>query len=77
MEYSPGNVIVRATQTGGEPMKEIEISLNLRMLPKQTDVRWIEAQLLRMPKEVFMGGREEGEEWGRETLRKGEGNDKG
>ena len=36
-------------------MKEIEISFTLRIQPKQTDVHWIEGELLRMREEVFIG----------------------
>jgi len=35
-------------------MKEIELSLTVRILPKQTDVHWIEEDLLRLRPEVFL-----------------------
>jgi hypothetical protein len=36
-------------------MKEIELSFTVRILPKQTDVHWIEGELLRLREEVFLG----------------------
>lgn len=36
-------------------MKEIELSFTIRILPKQTDVHWIEGELLRLREEVFLG----------------------
>jgi len=36
-------------------MKEIELSFTIRILPKQTDVHWIEEELLRIRGEVFLG----------------------
>jgi hypothetical protein len=36
-------------------MKEIELSFAIRILPKQTDVHWIEEELLRIRGEVFLG----------------------
>jgi len=35
-------------------MKEIELSFTVRILPKQTDVHWIEEELLRLRQEVFL-----------------------
>jgi hypothetical protein len=36
-------------------MKEIELSFTIRILPSQTDVHWIEEELLRLREEVFLG----------------------
>lgn len=36
-------------------MKEIRLSFSVRILPKQTDVHWIEEELLRIREEVFLG----------------------
>jgi RNase P subunit RPR2 len=36
-------------------MKEIELSFTVRILPSQTDVHWIEEELLRLREEVFLG----------------------
>jgi hypothetical protein len=36
-------------------MKEIELSFTIRILPRQTDVHWIEEELLRLREEVFLG----------------------
>jgi hypothetical protein len=41
-------------------MKEIEISFPIRILPKQTDVHWIEEELLRIRGGGFLRGIEEG-----------------
>jgi hypothetical protein len=35
-------------------MKEIELSFTIRILPRQTDVHWIEEELLRLREEVFL-----------------------
>jgi hypothetical protein len=35
-------------------MKEIELSFTVRILPKQTDVHWIEEELLRLRREAFL-----------------------
>jgi hypothetical protein len=36
-------------------MKEIELSFTIRILPRQTDVHWIEEELLRLREEIFLG----------------------
>lgn len=36
-------------------MKEMELSFTIRILPRQTDVHWIEEELLRIREEVFLG----------------------
>ena len=39
---------------GGEPMKEIRISFTISIPLKQTDIHWIEEELLKKREEVFM-----------------------
>jgi hypothetical protein len=39
---------------GGEPMKEIRISFTVSIPLKQTDIHWIEKELLKKREEVFM-----------------------
>jgi hypothetical protein len=39
---------------GGEPMNEIRISFRISILLKQTDIHWIEEELLKKREEVFM-----------------------
>jgi small-conductance mechanosensitive channel len=39
---------------GSEPMKEIRISFTISIPLKQTDIHWIEEELLKKREEVFM-----------------------
>jgi len=39
---------------GGEPMKKIRISFTISIPLKQTDIHWIEEELLKKREEVFM-----------------------
>ncbi len=42
------------TKIQGEPIKEIKISFTISIPLKQTDIHWIEEELLKKRKEVFI-----------------------